>query len=149
MTAVSYACFEGQKQGALSAGSKDNASHGNQRSDQWIEIESFELNPEPPEDADPVQLLGSRRRYPLVLTKEFGPASPQLQTAARDGEIFNTIIIETVGVDRHGFDYVEQRITVTDALIADVRAHTGKAAVLGRVFSDFSFTFQTIVIEQW
>ncbi|MGA2776827.1 MAG: type VI secretion system tube protein Hcp [Steroidobacteraceae bacterium] len=146
MAWISYVCFEGRKQGILNTATKSIAAGASRRSSQWIELESFELNSQEPEEAPPGRLKGDKQRFPLLVTLEFGSTSAWLRQAARDQEILTAVIIETVSIDRHGFEHIEERITLTDALIADLRAHTGQAAATGRVLDDLGFTFQTITI---
>ncbi len=146
MAFTSYACFEGQKRGVMKPAPRIDAPGTARRGGPWVRLESFELHPEVPFESKPSKLKGVRREFPLIITQEFGPVSSWLEKAARDEEVLSAVVIETVSVDRHGFEHLEQRITVTDALIGDVRAHTGSAAATGRVLNDFSFTFQGITV---
>ena len=146
MALTSYACFEGQKRGVMEVPPSFDMAGGKRRASPWVVLESYELHPEVPFESKPSKLKGVRAKYPLVITQEFGPISLWLEEAAREAEVLSAVIIETVSVDRHGFEHVEQRITLSDVLIRDVRAHTGSAAASGRVLNDFSFTFQGISI---
>jgi hypothetical protein len=147
MALTSYACFEGQKRGVMPVAPRVDAPGASRRGSPWVELESFELHPEVPFESKPSKLKGVRTEYPLIITQEFGPISTWLEQAAREEEVLSSIIIETVSFDRHGFEQIERRISLTDVSIGDVRAHTGIAAATGRVFIDFSFTFEGIFIQ--
>src|SRR5271165_5730519 len=147
MALTSYAWFEGQKRGVMEIPPRIDSADGKRRGTPWVELESFELHPEVPFESKPGKLKGVRAEYPLIITQEFGPISSWLEQAAREEEVLSAVIIETVSFDRHGFEQIERRISLTDAVIGDVRAHTGIAAITPRVLIDFSFTFESIFIE--
>lgn len=147
MALTNYVRFEGQKRGVMIVAPRIDAPGVSRRGSPWVELESFELHPEVPFESKPSKLKGVRTEYPLIITQEFGPISSWLELAAREKEVLSAIIIETVSFDRHGFEQLERRISLTDAVIGDVRAHTGVAAITARVLIDFSFTFEGIFIE--
>lgn len=141
MALKAYVSFKGIKQGQFKGESKNS-----QRQDKWMECVDFKMASSAPFDnQNSGQPNGKRGHTPMMITKEWGTASPQLLNAHFNDEVLSEVIVEFVGRPPTGAgEIVVQRITLTNAKIAGVKPHIGPAAISGRMLSDITFTFQKI-----
>jgi type VI secretion system secreted protein Hcp len=138
-----YASFKGTKQGQLK-GETIKAV----RSDKWVELSSFEMGSEVPVDPKSGRPTGSRTHAPVVITKEWGGASPQLLDAHWRAELFDEVVIEIVGrPDTGKGETVVERITLTNAIIQVARLYIGRSLVSRKELSEFGLTFQRFQVE--
>jgi len=148
MAFTCYISFKGTKQGQLKPESKKA-----KRNDKWTEVLSIDMGSEVPVDPKSGRPRGSRTHQPLTITKEIGPASPQLLDAHWKNEIFTEVVIEIVGrPDTGAGEVVTERITLTNALLAKVRRYTpqltsGHQEHDTDQLEEYSFTFQAILVE--
>ena len=100
---------------------------------------------------------GKRQHAPLIVTKEWGAASPQIFQALATNEALKSVFIEFVRTDPNGQVYVFQTIRLTNALINSIKLYTSvadsststaktQAAYDTHEMEDISFTFQRIEI---
>jgi type VI secretion system secreted protein Hcp len=92
------------------------------------------------------QASGKRQHSPIVITKEWGAASPQLFEALTANEVFGTVLVEFVETRRTGAEEVYQTISLTNATVSGMRMllaepPPGEPAD-NRALEDVSFTFQ-------
>lgn len=149
MAFQSYAAFKGSKQGQIRGGGCKDPK----RDDKWVELAAFNMNSTIPVDPTGGAIPAGRRRHsPITITKEFGAASPQLLDAHWAAEVFSEVVIEVVARPdtggSGGGEKVIQRITLTNATIADVRCYVGpllhSGTHNGRTLSNFTFECEEI-----
>jgi type VI secretion system secreted protein Hcp len=104
-----------------------------------------------PRDMATGQASGKRQHSPIVITKEWGAASPQLFEALTANEVFGTVLVEFVETRRTGAEEVYQTISLTNATVSGMRMllaepPPGEPAD-NRALEDVSFTFQRIEFE--
>jgi len=92
------------------------------------------------------QASGKRKHSPIVITKEWGAASPQLFEALTANDLFGTVLVEFVETRRTGAEEVYQTISLTNAIVSGMRMllaepPPGEPAE-NRALEDVSFTFQ-------
>lgn len=95
---------------------------------------------------------GARQHKPVVITKEWGAATPQLLQALVTNEILKSVLIEFVQTNAGGQEYVYYTVKLTNASIMSLRRYTragdqgGQHASTGDhvQLEDISFTFQKI-----
>ncbi len=120
MAFTCYVSMKGTKQGQLKAESQKS-----KRNDKWTEVLYIEMGSETPYDVKSGRPKGSRTHHPLTITKEIGPASPQVLSGHWTNEVFTEVVIEKVGRPLAGTgEVVTERITLTDAIIVKVRRYT-------------------------
>jgi type VI secretion system Hcp family effector len=118
------------------------------RSDKWVELSSFEMGSEVPVDPKSGRPTGSRTHAPVVITKEWGGASPQLLDAHWRAELFDEVVVEIVGrPDTGKGETVVERITLTNAIIQVARLYIGRSLVSRKELSEFGLTFQRFQVE--
>ncbi|HWL86524.1 MAG TPA: type VI secretion system tube protein TssD [Polyangiaceae bacterium] len=106
-----------------------------------------------PVDANSGEAKGHRQHKPLIITKEWGAASPQILQAHWTNEVLDEVVIDVCarGPDGKKVIVVEQ-IKLTDAVITSVErysAASAKAAVETDVqhLEDVGFRFRKIEVE--
>lgn len=112
-----------------------------------------------PRDAATGMATGKRVHKPVVITKEWGAASPQLFQALVTNEVLQEVVIDFVGVNANGESYLTHRIRLTNATVVNI-AHfsegigpgtTGAKHASGssglRHLEEVSFVFQRIDLE--
>jgi type VI secretion system secreted protein Hcp len=112
-----------------------------------------------PRDVATGQARAARQHKPLVITKEWGAASPQLFQALVNNEVLTEVLIDFVGHDQNGQERLTHRIRLTNAAITNIlyRMEEGAGAAAGsakhlsasgpRHLEDISFIFQRIEME--
>jgi type VI secretion system Hcp family effector len=145
-----YASFKGQKQGAFNG---ESVATG--RRDKWVDVVAFNFGLERPYDPGSGKSPGARSHQPITVTKEDGPASPQLMRAHWDGEILDEVVIEICGRPTSGQgesgrpssgagETVVERITLTNATISRFMPRVGGAIHGGKSVTDFVLNYGII-----
>jgi type VI secretion system secreted protein Hcp len=100
-----------------------------------------------PRDAGSGMATGKRIHSPIVFTKLWGAASPQIFQAAVQNEVLKSVLFEFVATDKAGKEHVFQTVKLTNATVSDVRRsldeHSAEAA---RGYDLVSLVFQKIEI---
>ncbi|MFI5106115.1 MAG: type VI secretion system tube protein TssD, partial [Terriglobales bacterium] len=96
-------------------------------------------------------MASGRRQYsPIVVTKEWGAASPQIMSAAATNELLPSVEFEFVRTNAQGMEYVFQAVTLTNATIAGFKEYIGFPDAgeppNSHPLEDVSFTFQKIEV---
>src|SRR5580658_5519479 len=112
MAFQAYAAFKGTKQGQF----KGESTKAN-RKDKWSEVLAFGYSVQSPRDAATGQAVGKRQHKPIVITKEWGAASPQIYQALTTNEVFTSVDFEFTKSDGAGKETVYHTITLTNAQI--------------------------------
>jgi type VI secretion system secreted protein Hcp len=117
--------------------------HGPKDADKMIGLKFvYEVN----QPYDPLTGRTSKRQHrPLVVTKEWGAASPQLFQALVDNETLTSVVFEFVRVDQKGEEQVYQIITLTNAVITNIKLYTDSES--SSQLEDVAFAFQQIDIK--
>lgn len=140
MSFQSYVSLKGQKQGQLKGDSRQASRRG-----KWIEVVEFKQGTEVPFDTATGRPSGRRSHGPITITKENGVASPQLLSAHYSSEMFDEIVIETVGKRSHSApETVHQRITLTNASVCGYRPRYIATGNKRRALTDFEIEFEKI-----
>lgn len=92
------------------------------------------------------QASGKRQYSPIVLTKVWGPSSPQFLQSLVSNEVLSTVTIEFVRRSPNGQELIFQTIKLTNATVSSMRRYigisTGAEPPDPRQLEDISFTFQ-------
>jgi type VI secretion system secreted protein Hcp len=143
-----YARVKGKTQGQFKA---ESTKEG--RKDKWVECMAFKMGSSVPVDANSGAVKGFRVHKPLVITKEFGAASPQFLQAHWNNEVLDEVVLEIVGRDTGGKkEKVVERITLKDAVIVAVDRYSDQSAKDvsehdTEHLEDVSFRFRQILVE--
>jgi type VI secretion system secreted protein Hcp len=105
-----------------------------------------------PRDAATGQASGKRQHKPILFTKEWGAASPQLYTALVTNEILKSVVFEFTKTNPNGEESVFHKITLTNATVSNIRSYldltdTSGDPFDGRTLEDVSFVYQKIAME--
>jgi type VI secretion system secreted protein Hcp len=144
-----YVSITGKKQGKFKG---ESTGVGRRTTRDRIPGVRFELETSSPRDAATGLPTGKRQHKPVVITKEWGAASPQLYQALVTNEVLSAVLFEFLKTDPNGKEVVYYTIKLTDAAVSDIRSYldlTGKGASRydGRELEDVSFTFRKIEID--
>jgi type VI secretion system Hcp family effector len=134
-----FVAFKGQKQGDI----KGNCAKTG-RTAKWTEVLSFAMAAETPVDSSGGTPSGARHHRLLSITKEFGPATPQLLEALRANEAIETIIIETVAAGALNSLRITRRVTLTNAAIDNLSSRVGLNGGKKVFLNDFKIRFENI-----
>ena len=118
--------------------------------EKWIPCSQFMLSVTSPRDPASGQASGRRQYAPIVVTKEWGAASPQIMSAATSNEVLQQVEFEFVRTNAQGMEYVFQTVTLTNATISAFKEYIGFPDAgeppNPHPLEDVSFTFQKIEI---
>ncbi len=118
--------------------------------EKWIPCSQFLLSLTAPRDNATGQASGRRQYAPIVVTKEWGAASPQIMSAATSNEVLQQVEFEFVRTNAQGMEYVFQTVTLTNATISAFKEYIGFPDAgeppNPHPLEDVSFTFQKIEI---
>lgn len=115
-----YVSFKGAKQGQLKGESiKSN------RKDKWVAVLAFGMGVESPLDSTTGHATGKRKHSRIVITKEWGAASPQIWQALVTNEILSSVEIQITQGNGSGKETVYHTITLTNAQIVSFRNYCG------------------------
>ena len=102
---------------------------------------------------------GMRQHKPVVITREWGPATPQILQALLTNEVLTSVTVEFVKTNANGQEYVYHTVKLTNARIASLKHYTkaarqaeGQPAKHDSAYDrleleDVSFTFEKIEID--
>ena len=142
MAERAYITITGQVQGTFAG---DGSSGKNK---DRIHIYSYAFSGQSPRDAATGQPTGKRRYYPVVVAKEWGPASVQIWTALATNERLTEVLIEFIAGNPHGIEQVDHSIKLTNAWISEVRDYTERVPPIDgtemRPLDEISFVFEKI-----
>ena len=117
----------------------------------WMAGVRFSMQVSVSRDPATGQASGKHRHQPLSIVKEWGQASPQILQALATAELLNPVVLEFTRTGLSGEEAVFQRVTLTNALVADVRRYLDfTAAPADSVFRELEeilFTYQKITVE--
>ena len=135
-----YISIKGQRQGPFKGEALQKGGEG--------KIAGLKFRYELISPRDPASGLptGKRQHKPVMITKEWGAASPQLFQALVTNEVLPEVVIDFVGVDpKTGGMALSHTIKLTNASVADISHSTEPITTGGsRHLEDVSFTFQKI-----
>ena len=137
-----YITINGQKQGQFK---------GEGRQNQIVGV-GFQYEVTSPRDAATGQATGRRMHKPVVITKEWDAASPQLFQALVTNENLPHVDLQFVRTAPDGREEAFYTIKLTNATITSIRQYTGvlpgatNAADIHQL-EEVSFTFQKIEVE--
>ena len=134
-----YVTIEGVKQGKFKGDGKAKAHPGT------IACLAFAYEVKSPRDASTGMATGRRQHEPIVITKRWDSASPQLFQALVSNESLKSVLLEFVRTRPDGQEEVYYTITLQDAMVVGIKQYTDAAG--GRELEDVSFSFQRIFVE--
>lgn len=116
---------------------------------------SHEINS--PRDVASGQAAGKRQHFPIKITKEWGPATPQIFQALTTNEVLKSVLFEFIKTTPEGEETIYHTIKLVNATVSNVRQVTGKgeSAESSKTTStwdtheleEVSFTYQRIEVE--
>lgn len=136
--------IDGKQQGKFKGDSK--------RKDRTDTIDglAFSYDVQTPLDAASGQATGRRRHGPVMITKAWGAATPQLFQALVENESLRTVLIEFYRTADDGAEEVYQTVKLSNAKVSAIRQYAstlnGASAALPEL-EDVSFTFGRIEIS--
>lgn len=146
-----YVRIKGKKQGAFAGESRREARS------EWFEGVALRYRTHVPVDAQQGVASGHVRHEPLVVTKEWGEASPQILQALWGDEVLDEVVLEFVEADGLGNpEVVYEQIVLKRATVVSVERHTEKPRALvdvdrtvaaTRELEDVGFKFEEIAIK--
>lgn len=141
-----YVSIEGKLQGKFKGDSKRKGFEDK------ITGLGFAYDVKSPRDTASGQATGKRMHGPVIITKEWGAATPQLFQALVENEVLRTVLVEFVRADEsEGDEHVYHTIKLSNASVAEIRQYTGNlSSGMDKEFrelEDISFTFGRIEIE--
>jgi len=106
---------------------------------------------ESPRDAASGLPTGKRRHKPVVVTKEWGAASPQFFQAAATNEVLKSVLFEFITTNNYGKEEVDYTIELTNATISGFEGslHIGEKAgpiIDARELERITLEFQKITV---
>jgi type VI secretion system secreted protein Hcp len=139
--------IEATKQGRLKGETQARGEKGNR-----IAGVRFVNETVSPRDVATGQASGKRQHKPILFTKEWGAASPQLYTALVTNEVLKSVVFEFMRTNADGEEAVFQRVTLTNATISAIKSYIDLTDASGdpydgRALEDVSFVYQKITIE--
>ena len=140
-----YVTIKGRKQGQFKGESLREREKGK------IPALRFVYAVKSPRDAATGQASGKRQHTPIMITKQWGPASPQIFQALVTNEVLEQVLFEFIQTGADGAEEVYYTITLTNAAIADLKQYLDKTqqdtGFAAHACEDVSFTFQKIEVE--
>jgi len=140
-----YVSIKGSKQGAFKGDAKEEKLR-----DKIVGLK-FRYEVGSPTDLASGRATGRRQHKPIVITKEWGAASPQLFSALVNNEVLPEVIIDFVGVNIQGEMALTHTIRLVNARVIDIAHSTEPASGPGKIgqrhLEDVSFSFQRIDLE--
>jgi type VI secretion system secreted protein Hcp len=113
-----------------------------------IRIYSYAFSGQSLRDPATGHASGKRQYHPVVVTKEWGAASPQIWTAFATNELLTEVLIEFIGTNPHGLEQVDHSIKLTNTTITEVRDYTERVpppdGTEMRPLDEVSFVFEKI-----
>jgi type VI secretion system secreted protein Hcp len=149
MASEFYVSVKGKKQGQFKGETKGPG--GSRARDRFRGVRYVSEVISPRDEASGLP-TGKRQHKPIVITKEWGAASPQLFDALVKNEVLTSVVFEFVKTAPDGKEVVYYRVTLTDAAVSDFKEYLDLTEVDGdpydgRALEDVSFTFRKIELE--
>ena len=145
-----YVTIQGSKQGTL----KGEPHSDNERPGQKDKIVGIRFFAETtiPFEAASGMASGKRQHKPILLTKRWGAASPQLFQALVTNEVLTSVLFEFLQTDPQGQEFVFHTIKLTNAHISAIKSYLDLTDVTGDPYDgteleDVSFVYQKIETE--
>jgi type VI secretion system secreted protein Hcp len=144
MAQTFYATIKGKTQGAFKG-------QGTGREKDKIPGVAFTYGVESPRDAASGLPTGKRQHKPVVFTKEWGAASPQLYQAIVTNETLTSVLFEFISTNALGKEEVDYIVELTNATISGFKGslHLGEKAgpiVDSRELEVITLEFQKIAV---
>jgi type VI secretion system secreted protein Hcp len=145
-----YVLIEGTKQGMFA-----NESARNNHASRVVGL-NFDYLVTVPRDPATGISRGKRLHGPVVMTKEWGAASPQLFQALVSNELLKSVVFEFYQNSSQGEEELATTIKLTNATVTDIHQYSPSAtnATGGKLsganrrqLEDVSFTFGSIEIQ--
>src|SRR5512145_2247913 len=114
-----YCTIEGTKQGAFKGESMRDAHKDK------IACISMDHEVISPRDISSGQAAGKRQHRPIVITKEWGAASPQLFQALCTNEVLKSVLFEFYKTDANGTEVLYHQIKLINATVSRIKKSTG------------------------
>jgi type VI secretion system secreted protein Hcp len=136
-----YISIKGQKQGPFKGEALQKGFEGK------IAGLKFRYELVSPRDIATGMATGRRQNKPVMITKEWGAASPQLFQALVTNEVLPEVVIDFVVADpkNPGMVLLSHSIKLTTALVTDISQSTEPIATGGvRLLEDVTFVFGAI-----
>lgn len=123
MAQTFYATIKAAKQGTLKG-------QGTGREKDKIPGVAFSYGVESPRDPATGLPTGKRRHKPVIFTKEWGAASPQLYQAIVTNETLTSVLFEFISTNALGKEEVDYTVELTNATISKFEGslHLGEKA---------------------
>ena len=145
MAIQAYLSVKGRKQGQFKS---ETLKAG--RTDKWMTVLSIGMDLQTPIYPATGHASGKRQWRPVTIVKEWGAASPQGLAACATNEDLTEVRIELVKLQPTGIEEVYQAITLTEALLTEIRRFVaGDIAqpAANSLLEEWSFTFRKIEVK--
>jgi type VI secretion system secreted protein Hcp len=141
-----YISIRGAKQGAFKGDSPGGGSKGAKGRIGGVK---FSMETTSPRDVATGQASGKRTYKPIVITKEWDAASPQIFSALVTNEVLKTVLFEFVKTNTSGQEEIYFTITLTNANVSNMHSYLDLTDTSGDRYDaheleDVSFVFQKI-----
>ncbi|MBC8123415.1 MAG: type VI secretion system tube protein Hcp [Gemmatimonadaceae bacterium] len=136
-----YVSIEGTKQGLFA-----NESIRSNHMPRVVGL-NFDYLVKTPLDPATGAVSGKRRHGPVVMTKEWGAASPQLFQALVSNELLKSVVFEFYQTNQQGEEEVATLVKLTNAAVVEIHQHSPPVGNNRRQLEDVSFTFGAIEIQ--
>ena len=140
-----YVTIEGVKQGKFKS---DNHSQAHPGTIAGLE---FVNDVKCPRDASSGLPTGRRVYVPVVITKRWDAASPQLFDALVSNEMLKSVLLEFVRTRADGQEETYYTITLQNAVVVGIKQYAGEGksgdASAPRELEEVSISFQRIIVE--
>ncbi len=145
MAERAFITITGQSQGMFAG------DGGGGKSKNRIRIYSYSFAGHSPRDPATGQATGRRQYHPVIVSKEWGIASPEVWTAFANNERLTEVLIEFIASNPHGIEQVDHTIKLTNATISEVRDITERVpppdGTEMRPLHEISFVFEKIEMQ--
>ena len=153
-----YISIEGQKQGKFKgesgrgAPSEEGTDNDRSLGSDKIAGVRFVSETSSPRDVATGHASGKRTHKPILITKEWGAASPQLFQALVTNENLKSVLFEFVKTNAKGEEEIYHTITLTNAAVSNIKSYLDLTDTTGDAYDaheleDVSFVFQKIEME--
>ncbi len=136
-----YVTIKGKKQGPFK-GESPKARYKDK-----IPAVHFLYEIKAPRDVSTGQASGKRQHSPVMITKEWGAASPQILQALVTNEMLDFVFFEFVRTNPAGEEEIYYTIRLTNATVCDLKQYVQAQPGPDHPLEDISFTFQKIEVE--
>lgn len=146
-----YISITGAKQGKFKGDAGGEKGSKSSRAKGKIAGIKYSAETTSPRDPATGQATGKRTHKPIVITKEWDAASPQLFAALVENENLKTVLFEFVKADVAGHEEIYYTVTLTNAVVSNIHSYLDLTDTSGdkfdaRELEDVSFVFQKIEI---